>query len=139
MNPAKGEELFIGNQGNEGNGRIERDSHTLKKCGAFFAFRSGLHHSRKFDARGDIPYCTAVTTTTRASQPNGLGCSEVTSSQSGYDPRLPTRRVGMLRDDQVGAWLSSAHCLVPPTSKTINRFWKEEPHPPSREVDEIHD
>ncbi|MBR4054338.1 MAG: hypothetical protein IKK06_05995, partial [Clostridia bacterium] len=30
-----------------------------------------------------------------------------------------------------GAWLSSAHCLVPPTSKTINRFWEKEPHPKS--------
>ena len=54
---------------------------------AFFAFRLGLHHSRKFDARGDIPYCIAVTTTTRASQPKGLGCSEVTNRHSGSVPR----------------------------------------------------
>ena len=34
MNPAKGEELFIVTKGTE-NGRIERDSHTLKKCRHF--------------------------------------------------------------------------------------------------------
>jgi len=31
-------------------------SHTLKKCLAFFAFRLGSRHARKFDAAGILPY-----------------------------------------------------------------------------------
>ena len=33
--------------------------HTLKKCLAFFDFRSGSRHARKFDAAGVLP-CTPM-------------------------------------------------------------------------------
>ena len=104
MNLSEGKELFIGNRQN-GERPYRKRFPYPQKMQAFFAFRSGLHHSRKFDARGDIPYCIAVTTTTRASQPNGLGCSEVTSSHNDYVPRGQPEGLVCSEDDQVGALL----------------------------------
>ncbi|MBQ9794963.1 MAG: hypothetical protein IJW34_08475, partial [Clostridia bacterium] len=97
-----------------------------QKMQAFFAFRSGLHHSRKFDARGDIQYCIAVTTTTRASQPNGLGCSEVTNGHSGSVPREPAQRAGLLKGDQVGErlWMYAWYRFA--DVKNSKLFWNLE-------------
>ena len=51
MNLSEGKELFIGNRQN-GERPYRKTFPYPQKMQAFFAFRSGLHHSRKFDAAG---------------------------------------------------------------------------------------
>ena len=63
-------ELFIGNRRN-GEWLYRKTFPYPQKMRAFFAFRSGLHHSRKFDARGDIPYCQPSSTDSAFAIPRG--------------------------------------------------------------------
>ncbi|MBQ9793487.1 MAG: hypothetical protein IJW34_00955, partial [Clostridia bacterium] len=83
MNLSEGKELFIGNRQN-GDRPYRKTFPYPQKMQAFFAFRSGLHHSRKFDARRDVVMFGATAAPFRASQPNGLGCSEVTKSAQSF-------------------------------------------------------
>ena len=97
MNLFGSKELFIGNKQN-GKRPYRKRFPYPQKMQAFFAFRSGLHHSRKFDAAG-LLLCVPLESTVHPA------LLRVTSSQSGYDPREPAQRAGLLRGDQVGALL----------------------------------
>ena len=79
MYPFRSKELSYSYRQNK-HSCIERHSHTLKKCEAFFAFRSGLHHSRKFDAAG-VLLCVPLKSTVRPA------LLRVTNGHDGYDPR----------------------------------------------------
>ena len=107
---------------------------------------TGNFKKQNFDARRNISYCIAVTALFRASQPNGLGCSEVTkSAQCFWFKRsfaMPTSKTakavfvgfcsvprGQPAELVCSEVTKSAHSLrfmrgiVSPTSKTICRFW----------------
>ena len=78
MNLSEGNELFIGNRQN-GERPYRKTFPYPQKMQAFFAFRSGLHHSRKFDAAG-VLLCVPLESTVHPA------LLRVTNGHSGYDP-----------------------------------------------------
>ena len=94
---SEGKELFISNRQN-GERPYRKRFPYPQKMQAFFAFRSGLYHSRKFDAAG-VLLCVPLESTVHPA------LLRVTNGHSGSVPREPAQRAGLLRGDQVGVWL----------------------------------
>ena len=91
---SEGKELFISNRQN-GERPYRKRFPYPQKMQAFFAFRSGLHHLRKFDAAG-VLLCVPLGSTVHPA------LLRVTKSADGF-------------------WFLRS--IVTPTSKTTSRFW----------------